>query len=303
MSIILSRLDLDEIFCDVDDFYQVWERFGTARPQLPADGEMKQYNSKLSISEVMTIVIAFHGSGFRTFKEFYTREVLSYWGCAFPHLVSYTRFVELMPWSLTGLWGFLNTCSGEMTGISFVDSTSIEVCHPNRARAHKVFKNLARWGKSSICWYFGFKLHLIINDRGEILAFALTPGHTDDRKPVPEMAKSLMGKLFGDKGYVSQALFEQLQATGLELISRRRNNMNNGLMKLMDKILLRKRAIIESVNDQLKNICQVEHSRHRSRFNFLVNLISGLIAYSYHPKKPCLDLAHKGLYALPPAIF
>jgi hypothetical protein len=135
------------------------------------------------------------------------------------------------------------------------------------------------------------------------LAFALTPGNTDDRKPVPEMAQSLMGKLFGDKGYVAQALFEQLQATGLELISRRRSNMNNGLMKLMDKILLRKRAIIESVNDQLKNICQIEHSRHRSRFNFLVNLISGLIAYSYHPKKPCLDLAHKGLDALPPAIF
>ena len=152
-----------------------------------------------------------------------------------------------------------------MTGIGFIDSTSIEVCHPNRARAHKVFKDLAGWGKSSVCWHFGFKLHLIINDRGEILAFALTPGNTDDRKPVPEMrcgspatlAKSLMGKLFGDKGYVSQALFEQLQATGLELISRRRNNMKNGLMKLMDKILLRKRAIIESVNDQLKNICQI----------------------------------------------
>ena len=272
MSIILSRLDLAEIFCDVDDFYQVWERFGTALPQLPPDGEMKRSNSKLSISEVMTIVIAFHGSGFGTFKEFYTREVLCYWGSAFPDLVSYTRFVELMPWSLTGLLGFLNTCSGEMTGISFVDSTSIEVCHPNRARAHKVFKDLAGWGKSSVCWYFGFKLHLIINDsrserlrqRGEILAFALTSGNTDDRKPVPEMAKSLMGKLFGDKGYVSQALFEQLQATGLELISRRRNNMKkrmqsrrgflgmcctkHGLMKLMDKILLRKRAITRSIS-------------------------------------------------------
>jgi hypothetical protein len=217
MSIILARLDLTEIFCDVDDFYQVWERLGSVLPQLPPDGELKQYNSKLSISEVMTITIAFDGSGFRTFKEFYTLQVLPHWGCAFPHLVSYTRFVELMPWSLMGLLSFLNTCSGEMTGISFIDSTSIEVSHPNRARAHKVFKDLAGWGKSSVCWYFGFKLHLIINDRGEILAFALTPGNTDDRKPVPEMAKSLMGKLFSDKGYVSQALFEQLQATGLEL--------------------------------------------------------------------------------------
>lgn len=263
MSIMLARLDLEEIFGDVDDFYQVWERFGTTLPQLPHDGEMKQYNSKLSISEVMTITIAFPGSGFRTFKEFYKLQVLPHWGCAFPHLVSYPRFVELMPWSLMGLWGFLNTCSGEMTGISFIDSTSLEVCHPNRFHSHKVFKDLAGWGKSSVCWYFGFKLHLIINDRGEILSFALTPGNTDDRKPVPEMAESLIGKLFGDKGYISQALFEQLQATGLALITRRRKNMKNGLIKLIDKILLRKRAIIESVNDQLKNICQIVGEAYR----------------------------------------
>jgi Transposase DDE domain len=109
---------------------------------------MKQYRSKLSISEVMTITIAFHGSGFRTFKEFYTLQVQPHWGCAFPHLVSYTRFVELMPWSIMRLWSFLNTCSGEMTGIGFVDSTSIEVCHPNHACAHRVFKDLAGWGKS-----------------------------------------------------------------------------------------------------------------------------------------------------------
>ena len=155
MSIILARLDLEEIFCDVDDFYQVWERFGTTMPQLPHDGKMKQYNSKLSISEVITITIAFHGSGFRTFKEFYKLQVLPHWGCAFPDLVSYTRclvalftsgnptsahrYMELMPWSLMGLWSFLNTCSGEMTGISFIDSTSLEVCHPHRFHSHKVF--------------------------------------------------------------------------------------------------------------------------------------------------------------------
>jgi hypothetical protein len=190
-----------------------------------------------------------------------------------------------------------------MTGISFVDSTSLEVCHPKRAHSHKVFKGLADWGKSSVGWYFGFKLHLIVNDRGQILAFALTEGNVDDRRTVPEMAKGLLGKLFGDRGYVSQPLFEQLYAQGLEIIARRRKNMKNRLVKMVDKILLRKRAIIESVNDQLKNICQVEHSRHRSRFNFLVNLLAGLIAYSYHPKEPFLDLNNKGLTALPPAIF
>lgn len=303
MTIILARLDLEQIYCDVDDFYQIWERYVEFLPQLPYEGKAKQYKSKLSISEVMTMVIAFHGSGFHTFKDFYTLQVLPHWRQAFPSLVSYTRFIELMPWSLMTLLYFLNTCVGEMTGISFIDSTAIKVCHPRRVHNHQVFQGLAEWGKSSVGWYFGFKLHLIINDRGEILSFALTPGNTDDCKPVPDMAKSLVGKLFGDRGYVSQALFEQLRTRGLELIARRRKNMKNGLINLMDKILLRKRAIIKSVNDQLKNICQIEHSRHRSRFNFLVNLISGLIAYSYHPKKPSLDLEHKGLVSLPPAIF
>jgi Transposase DDE domain len=303
MNTSLARLDLTQIFCDIDDFYQDLNRVGEAVPKLPYDGEAKTYNSKLSLSEVTSIVIAFHGSGFRNFKAFYTLQVLPHWKSAFPNLVSYNRFVELMPWSLMGLLYFLNTCTGEMTGISFVDSTALEVCHPKRAHSHKVFKGLANWGKSSLGWYFGFKLHLIINDRGQILAFALTEGNVDDRKTVPEMAKGLFGKLFGDRGYISQPLFEQLYAQGLEMIARRRKNMKNTLVKLVDKILLRKRAIIESVNDQLKNICQVEHSRHRSRFNFLVNLLAGLIAYSYHPKKPSLDLNEKGLVPLPPAIF
>jgi hypothetical protein len=303
MDTSLTRLDLTEIFCDVDDFYQVLERVGELTPQLPYGGEAKPYRSRLSISEVMTIVIGFHGSGFRTFKDFYQLQVLPHWNSAFPELVSYNRFVELMPWSLLGLVYFLNTCFGEMTGISFIDSTCLAVCHPKRKHSHKVFKDLADWGKSSVGWYFGFKLHLIINDCGELLAFALSEGNVDERKVVPQMAKGLIGKLFGDRGYVSQALFEQLYAQGLELIAKRRKNMKNSLMKLMDKILLRKRAIIESVNDQLKNICQIEHSRHRSRFNFLVNLIAGLIAYSYHPKKPSLDLNDKGLQALPPAMF
>jgi hypothetical protein len=119
----LARLNLTEIFCDIDDFYQVLERVGGEAPQLPCGGEEKKYRSKLSLSEVTTIVIAFHGSGYRTFKEFYTLQVLPGWKKAFPELVSYNRFIELMPWSLMGLMCFLNTCAGEMTGISFVDST------------------------------------------------------------------------------------------------------------------------------------------------------------------------------------
>ena len=305
MSISVARLDLTRIFCDVDDFYRDFER-NCERDidRLPWDGDSKGYQSRLSISEVMTIVIAFHGSGYRTFKAFYQQKVLVDWRNAFPNLVSYGRFIELMPWSFMALASFLNSkCLGTVTGISFIDATGIEVCHVKRAKSHKTFKGIADWGKSSVGWYFGFKLHLIINDQGELLAAALTPGNTDDRKPVPQMTKNLFGKLFGDRGYISQALFESLFERGLEVITKRRKNMKKTLIPLLDRILLRKRSIIETVNDQLKNICQIEHSRHRSPFNFLVNLVSGLIAYSYHPDKPSLNIPDCELRALPPAAF
>ena len=156
----------------------------------------RRCRSRMGLSEIMTIVIAFHGSGFRTFKEFYTLQVLPYWGKAFPSLVSYTRFVELMPWCLMLLCCFRPSRRGEMTSISFIDSIPIEVCHPNR------FESLVGWGKNSMGWHYGFKLHLIINDKGELLAFKPTGGNTDDRKLVPDMVDGLIGKLFGDRGYI-----------------------------------------------------------------------------------------------------
>lgn len=303
MDSIGSRLDLTQIFCDVDDFCQQFERLWEQQPQLPSMLGEKRSRSRMHLSEIITIVIAFHGSGARTFKDFYTLTVQPHWRKAFPRLVSYTRFVELMPWCLMLLCCFLHTRKGEITGIQFIDSTPIEVCHPKRAHAHKVFQDLVAWGKNSVGWHFGFKLHLIINERGELLAFKLTPANTDDRQPVPDLTQDLIGKLFGDRGYISQKLFEQLYQRGLQLVTKSKKKMKQRLVKLMDKIFLRKRALIESVFDQLKNICQIEHSRHRSVFNFLVNLLSGLVAYTYQPKLPSLDLQPKGLSALPPAIF
>lgn len=120
-----------------------------------------------------------------------------------------------------------------------------------------------------------------------------TPGNTDDRVPVPELVKGLFGKLFGDKGYISQTLFETLYADGLQLVTKLKTNMKNRLVSTFDKIMLRKRAIIESIVDQLKNISQIEHSRHRSVTNFFVNLIAGLIAYTYREKKPSLNIRVK----------
>ncbi len=303
MDTIVSHLDVTKIFCEIDDFCQHFERHWQQQPQLPSMLGERRCHSRLHLSEVMTIAIAFHGSGARTFKDFYTLSVLPHWRKAFPNLVSYNRFLELMPWCLMLLCCFLHTRKGKVTGISFIDSTPIEVCHPCRAHAHKVFQGLVGWGKNSVGWHYGFKLHLIINEQGELLAFKLTPANVDDRQPVPDLTLDLIGKLFGDRGYISQKLFEQLYERGVQLVTKSKKNMKQRLVKLIDKILRRKRAVIESVNDQLKNICQIEHSRHRSVFNFLVNLLAGLVAYSYQEKKPSLDLEFKGLPALPPAIF
>lgn len=283
-----SHLDITEIFCDIDDFCQVFEPL-LEQILLPEITGQKVPKTRLTLSEIMTILIGFHGSRYRTFKDFYRLQVMTYWTKAMPNLVSYNRFVELMSYALLGLCCyFYYCCKGEVTGISFIDSTSIKVCHKNRATSNKVFAEVAEWGKSSMGFYFGFKLHLIVNDYGEILNFQVTPANVDDRKVVPELTEGVIGKIFGDKGYISEKLFKQLHEKGLQLITRLKKNMKNKLMLLSDKMNLRRRGLIESVNDQLKNLCQIEHTRHRKIANFMVNLVAGMIAYTYQPQKPSL---------------
>ncbi|HEV7893865.1 MAG TPA: IS982 family transposase, partial [Pyrinomonadaceae bacterium] len=232
-----------------------------------------------------------------------TEQVMKHYAGAFPRLVSYGRFVELMPAALVPLCGYLQSRKGQCSGISFVDSTSLKVCHNRRIHSHKVFAGCARRGKTSVDWFFGFKLHLVINDRGELLSIRLTPGNTDDRRPIPALVKGLFGKLFGDKGYISQPLFETLYDGGVQLVTRLKTSMKNRLVSLFDKIMLRKRAIIESVVDQLKNISQIEHSRHRSVANCFVNLLAGLVAYTFREKKPSLNIRVKEQFQLPALVF
>jgi Transposase DDE domain len=205
-------------------------------------------------------------------------------------LPSYSRFVGLIPTALLPLFAYLQTRRGSCTGIQFIDSLPIRVCHNRRIYSHKGFAELAQRGKSSMGWFYGFKLHLVINEQGEVLGFTLTPGQVDDRQPVPQLVRTLWGKLFGDRGYISQKLFEQLWAEGLQLITKLKRNMKNKLMPMLDKLLLRKRALIECVNDQLKNSSQIEHTRHRSAVNGMVNILAAVAAYTFQPKKPALDL-------------
>ena len=214
----------------------------------------------------------------------------------FPNTVSYNRFVELSQSVLMPMSIFLKTCClGLCTGISFVDSTPIRVCHQKRIKRNKVFKGIAEVGKSTMGWFYGFKLHIVLSDKGEILNFAITQANVDDREPLKNEAflKAVFGKLFADKGYISEKLTKILFVGDIHLITNIRNNMKNSLMTMNDKIMLRKRSVIETVNDELKNICQVEHSRHRCFANFIINIVAGLIAYSFLPKKPSISYQQK----------
>ena len=277
------------MFCDIDDFCKVFEPIYSQR--LLQNGQRQRVRQgQLSLSEIMTIIVSFHASHYRDFKHYYTEYVEEHLRPYFPALLSYSRFVELMPRALVPLCSYLHTRKGRCTGITFVDSTPLAVCHTKRIARHKVFDGYATRGKCSMGWYFGFKLHLMVNDQGELLAFRVSPGEVDDRDPVERMAEALWGHLYGDRGYISKVLHDALWANGLKLITLIRRNMKPRLMRLWDRLMLRKRGLIESVNDQLKNISQIEHSRHRSLTGFMVNLVAGLIAYTYQPTKPSLRL-------------
>jgi hypothetical protein len=234
------------------------------------------------------------------FKTYYTQYVQVHLTDEFPHLVSYPRFVELIPSVLVSLCAYLRNCYGDCTGVSFIDSTPLAVCHNRRIPQHRVFAGIAQRGKNSVGWFFGFKLHLIVNDRGELLAVRLTAGNVDDRVPVPKLVQRLRGKLFGDKGYLSTLLTAQLQERGIHLVTRLKSNMKNRLMLLSDKLLLRRRSILETITDQLKNISQIEHTRHRSLANLMVSVVAGLIAYCHQSKKPSLAFDLPQLQALIP---
>lgn len=283
-------MSLLELFCDVDDFCLEFEPKWQAH-LLNSGVRRRNRCAGLCLSEIMTILIHFHESRYRDFKNYYTRYVQEHLSREFPGLVSYQRFVELIPRALVSLAFYLRRSFGHCTGISFIDSTPLAVCRNQRINRHKVFAGLATRGKTSMGWFFGFKLHLVVNDQGELLGCYLTAGNIDDRKPALHLAKELFGKLIGDKGYISQELTAQLMETlGVHLITFLRSNMKGRLAAQNDVVLLRKRTIIETINDQLKNISQIEHSRHRSPVNFIINLFAGLIAYCRQPKKPSLHL-------------
>jgi len=278
-------------FIEIDDFCK---RFEEELRRVAVGGERKARNRTgiLSVSEIITIVVGFHQSGFRTFKHYY-HFLLEHSAKLFPSMPCYERFVGLMPRVIFPLSMFIvGRGKDKCSGISFIDSTKLEVCGKKRMSSNKVFKEMTKIGKTTMGFFFGFKLHLVVNDQGDILNFSLTKGNTDDRKPVGSLTNNLFGKLFGDKGYISKELASSLLERGISFFTPLKKNMKEQHINDEDKFLLRKRSIIETINDQLKNISQIEHTRHRSPRNFLVNLLGGLAAYSLKDKKPSLNLQY-----------
>lgn len=280
------KKDITELYCFIDDFCKIYIEY-EKKKLIPSDKQRNRPCS-MSLSEMVTIMILYHTSYSKNFKYFYKTYIEYLHKDDFPGVLSYNRFVELMPRLFIPLNILIHLLFGEKTGTYFIDATTIKACHIKRRRSNKVFKGLAAHSKSTMGYFFGFKLHLIINEKGEIMALEMTRGNVDDRSPVLDLTRDLKGTIYADKGYIKQNLFIELYEKGLKMVHGIKKNMKNKLMDLKDKIMLRKRSLIETVFDYLKNKMNIEHTRHRSPMNALVHIASTIVAYSLKSKKPSI---------------
>jgi hypothetical protein len=290
-------IDITALYCCLDDFCRVFADWEAHR--LIPSAQTRQRPGKLSRSEMLFIVVLFHLSPYKNVKVFYLYGIGWQHRACFGALPHYDRFISLMPRLFSPLMVLLHSLSGEQTGLYFADPTKLAVCHNRRIDRHKVFDGLAARGKTSMGWFYGLKLHFVINHMGQVMALKITPGNTAGSTVLDEITRHLMGKLYADKGYIGRELFSQLWQRGLHLITGIRRNMRNYLMPLADKLMLRKRFLIETVLDILKSQMGLEHSRHRSVINAMVHIRSCLVAYAFRPGKPSISMTYQKIGAYP----
>jgi len=279
---------LTELYCTIDDFCKLLEKNLGEKKLL---GSTKTKNiMTITLSEIATITLFYHYSEYKNFKAYYQKYVKVHLKTEFPTAPSYSRMIELKQDIFWFLALFVQALAAPCTGISIIDSTSLEVCISNRRYRHKTFKNIAQSGKTSVKWFFGFKLHMTINHLGEVISFYITPGNVSDgdKEVLEKTTKNILGKLLADRGYLGR--FKDLYDRGITLIHGIRSNMKNALMSLFDKFLLRQRSIIETVFGILKTEFNLEHSRHRSIKGFFINIFTALAAYAFRHKKPSINL-------------
>lgn len=286
---------LIEIFITCDDFCNALTQWQTQQGCLSTNRQ-----GELSDSEMLAITVFYHYSGYKCFQYYYQNCVQMPLKTYFPKLISYERFVARMPRLLPGLFVLLKwlCAQSQRTGFYIVDSKPLAVCDNHRIPTNKVFAGVAARGKSSMGWFYGLKAHLVINQYGQLVNFVLTPGNVADNNGslLTELLANLQGQCFGDRGYLTK-LFAQFYAQGLQIVTKLRRRMKNVLMPLSDKLNLRRRGLIESVNDLLTSVFDTEHTRHRSAVNAQVNVLSGLIAYCFYDRKPSIVVpVEKRLY-------
>jgi len=265
------------IYYIIDNFckeYKKWEQ----SKLLPTTGQ-RDRAGQLSLSELLAVVLYFYLSPCRDFKNYYLY-FLPYKCRGYFKLVGYSRIVQLMPRLILPLSIIMQNLSGEQTGIYYIDSTKLQICHGKRTKSNRIFKNISKVGRSSYGWFMGFKLHLIINNKGSIMAIKITKANKSDLSCAAGLAKGLTGHLYGDKGYISKNLFTELFKNGLKIFTGIRKDMKNHLLSNSDKYHLRKRVLIESVFNVLKNSMNLEHTRHRSPLNFIVHILACVTGFS-----------------------
>lgn len=281
-------VDYDTLFFSVHDFcksFTPWYK----NQLLPGTKKVqRQRLCQLELSEILTIVIAYHGSGKSCFKYFY-HDLIQNGRHLFPKLVSYDRFVILVKRTCPALICLFKSLTGEITEYLFIDSTPMSVCHNRREGRHRVFKGIAAKGHTSIGFFFGLKLHMLINTNGDIVRLAITPGNVDDRSPVRSMLEGIAAKLIADKGYISQVLTDDLSQHGTTLITKVRRNMKQKILGVQDKMMLMKRFFIETVFSSMKCLGTLIHHRHRHPINAFAHLFAALIHYQLRTDKPSLN--------------
>jgi len=276
---------LVHIFCQIDDFCKEIDQYAQQSSLEGPNSKKRGPDQSLSLSEIMTILIMFHHVRFRDFKTYYIAYVKRHWQREFLDLPSYSRFISIIKQAIFPMTLFTFIHSGKRTGIYYIDSSCLPVCHIKRSKRHRTFADIATYGRTSVAWFFGLKLHIVINHRGELIAFKITQGHRHDGQEASSLLKTLEGLAFGDKGYLGKKLFDELMNNGLKLITRKRKNMKTGPLSDYERQLLNQRGIVETVIGHLKYQCQIWHTRHRSILNAMTHLITALAAYAVAPLK------------------
>jgi len=266
------------IFVFVDDFCKFLEPL--LNKTLLQTGKKKRIRkSNLLLSESLTILIGFQLSGFKTFKKYY-QFIVKYHKKEFPNIISYSRFIAKEKELILPLLAFFKLISADCDGESYIDATSLPICHTKREKSNKVFKGLAKKSKSTMGWFFGFKLHLIVTQFGHPIMFNLTKGNVDDRNVCMSFFSKIVGDLYGDRGYIGQEFSRKLKAKTIRIVTYLRAKMRPQLVTEKDVKNLKKRNRIEGVFNVLKNNLNLQHTRHRSKANFAVNIVSSLCAFS-----------------------